>query len=224
MIMSDRGTNLTATEAELKRSMQKEDIVWKFLPAGASHMNGVVERQIRTIRKVFNGLLTDEQRLTDEILSTLFCEVEQIVNSRPLTKVSDDPMDDAAMTPSDLLVIRSSPPVLLGKFTQGDMFRRRWRYTQHLVEMFWKRYIREYIPQLQKRNKWTTERRSIKKGEVVLIMDENAPRKQWPKALVIEAIEGRGDGLVRSLKLKAKGHIITRPITKVVPLECDYTN
>ena len=41
-------------------------------------MNGAVERQIRTIRKVFNGLLTDEQRLTDDILSTLFCEVKAL--------------------------------------------------------------------------------------------------------------------------------------------------
>ena len=105
LIKSDRGTNFTAAESELRKSMQKFDIDWQFLPAGASHMNGVVERQIRTIRKVFTGLLTDEQRLTDDILATLFCEVEGIVNSRPLTKVSDDPSDDAAMTPSDLLIV-----------------------------------------------------------------------------------------------------------------------
>ena len=105
-------------------------------------MGPPVEQQIRTIRKVFNGLLTDEQRLTDDIMSTLFCEVESTVHSRPLTKVSDDPSDDAAMTPSDLLIIRSSPPVALGKFSQIDMFRKRWRYIQHLVEVFWKRISR----------------------------------------------------------------------------------
>ena len=178
LIKSDRGTNFTAAESELRKSMQKFDIDWQFLPAGASHMNGVVERQIRTIRKVFTGLLTDEQRLTDDILATLFCEVEGIVNSRPLTKVSDDPSDDAAMTPSDLLIVRSSQPVALGKFCQGDMLRRRWRYTQHLVEMFWRRYLREYIPQLQKRMKWTREKKSVKRGDLVLVIDENSPRKQ----------------------------------------------
>ena len=125
LIKSDRGTNFTAAESELSKSMQKFDIDWQFLPAGASHMNGVVERQIRTIRKVFTGLLTEEQRLTDDILATLFCEVEGIVNSRPLIKVSDDPSDDAAMTPSDLLIVRSSQPVALGKFCQGDMLRKR---------------------------------------------------------------------------------------------------
>ena len=91
LIKSDRGTNFTAAESELSKSMQKFDIDWQFLPAGASHMNGVVERQIRTIRKVFTGLLTEEQRLTDDILATLFCEVEGIVNSTlqllPLEKI-----------------------------------------------------------------------------------------------------------------------------------------
>ena len=182
-------------------------------------MNGAVERQIRTIRKVFAGLLTDEQRLTDDILSTLFCEVESIVNSRPLTKVSDDPADDAAMTPADLLIVRTSPPVSLGNFSQGDMLRRRWRYIQHLVDMFWKRYLREYITQLQKRHRWANEKKSVKSGDVVLVIDESSPRKQWPKALVLEARDGR-DGLVRSLRLRCRGHVITRPITKVVPLEC----
>ena len=122
LIMSDRGTNFIAAGADLTRSMGKLDIAWKFLPAGASHMNGVVERQIRTIRKVLTGLLTEQQRLTDDLLSTLFCEVEGIVNFRPLTKVSDDPKDEAALTPSDLLIVRSSPIVTLGTFSHADMF------------------------------------------------------------------------------------------------------
>ena len=168
-------------------------------------------------------MLTEEQRLTDDVLATLFCEVEGIVNSRPLTKVSDDPTDDAAMTPSDLLIVRSSPPVPLGTFSQGDMLRRRWRYTQHLVESFWPRYIREYIPQLQKRMRWTKEKRSLQTGDLVMVVDENSPRKQWPMALIVETRHG-GDGLVRSIKLKSKVNIITRPITKVVPLECDYSH
>ena len=74
--------------------------------------------------------------------------------------------------------------------------------------MFWKRYLREYIPQLQKRMKWTRERKSVKEGDLVLVIDENSPRKQWPMALIVETREGR-DGLVRSVKLRSKGTCIT---------------
>ena len=37
------------------------------------------------------------------IFTTFLCEVESIIYSRPLTKVSDDSLDDAAVTPADLL-------------------------------------------------------------------------------------------------------------------------
>ena len=39
------------------------------------------------------GALTKEQILDDEGLATLLCEVESIVNGRPVTKVSDNRRD-----------------------------------------------------------------------------------------------------------------------------------
>ena len=61
-------------------------------------MGGIWERQIRTVRKVLNVILR-EQIVDDECLSTLFCEVESIVNGRPLTVLSDDPNDETPLTP-----------------------------------------------------------------------------------------------------------------------------
>ena len=42
--------------------------------------------------------LTKEQVLDDEGLNTLMCEVEAIVNGRPITKLSDDPRDLEPLT------------------------------------------------------------------------------------------------------------------------------
>lgn len=72
--------------------LQKE-IQWDFTPPASSHIDGVWERQIRTVRKVLNAILK-EQTLDDELLSALFCEVAAIINGRPLTTVSDDPNDE----------------------------------------------------------------------------------------------------------------------------------
>ena len=46
--------------------------------------------------------LLKEKVLTEEGLTTLMSGVESIINSRPLTKVSDDPRDLEAPTPNHL--------------------------------------------------------------------------------------------------------------------------
>ena len=49
---------------------------------------------IRTIRKVIHGMLHEQvYYLDDEGLNTFFCEAENIVNSRPITKMNDTPDD-----------------------------------------------------------------------------------------------------------------------------------
>ena len=54
-------------------------IQWIFNPPCASHMGGVCERMIHTIRRVRQAVLSPTVRLTDEILEIISCEVESIV-------------------------------------------------------------------------------------------------------------------------------------------------
>ena len=59
---------------------------FKFNAPSASHMGGIWERQIRTVRAVLSAILEKNgTQLNDEALSTFMCEAEAIVNSRPLT-------------------------------------------------------------------------------------------------------------------------------------------
>ena len=53
--------------------------------------------------------------MDDERLETIFCEVEAIVNGRPLTPVSDDPKYLEALTPDHLLLLRPGRVAPLGK-------------------------------------------------------------------------------------------------------------
>ena len=75
-------------------------VEWRFNPPKASHQGGVWERMVCTIRQVLTGVMEQVSRLTDEVLDTLFCEVENQVNGRPITKVSDDVNDLEALTPN----------------------------------------------------------------------------------------------------------------------------
>ena len=87
-------------------------------------MGGVWERQIRTVRKVLVFILKD-QLLDDERLITAFCEVESVVNGRPLTIDPNDSQDLEPLTPNHLLLLRRGPMMpgsLTSMVDDGDMF------------------------------------------------------------------------------------------------------
>ena len=230
-IRSDNGGNFVKGEKDLREAIRQwnqekihefllqKDIKWIFNPPAGSHHGGVWERCIRTVRKVMKAIL-NEQRLDDEGLVTLVCEAEAIVNGRPLTKVSDDPRDPEALTPSHLLLLRSGPTLPPGVFSKVDSYsRRRWRHVQYLADVFWRRWMREYLPSLQQRQKWSHADRNFAVGDVVLLLDETVPRGSWPLGRVLEVFPNQSDGLVRSVKLKTKSSILVRPIDKIVLLE-----
>ena len=228
-IRSDNGTNLVGAERELREeidrwnlqqiheSMLQHHVKWKFNPPGASHHGGVWERQIRSVRKILSSLLLS-QVVDEEGLTTLLCEVESILNSRPLTPASDDPLDLDPLTPNHLLLLRSGPRLPPGAFSDSDNYtRRRWRQIQHLATEFWRRWSQEYIQTLQHRQKWTKEERNLQVGDVVVIADKNAPRSTWGIGRVTRVLPDAG-GAVRAADVQTKSTVLTRPVTKLVLL------
>ena len=190
-MFSDRGTNIVAGERELRQSLNqcnKEQLVprfiqrniqWKFNPPYASHMGGVWERIIRSVKKVLS-LLTQEQSLKDEALSTFLCIAEKILNDCPITKVNNDSNDLTALTPNMLLLDRGNTTLPPGIFTKDDNYARCWwRQANYLADQFWKIWIKEYLPLLQKRDKWQRPRRNLKISDVVLLVDEKANLKVY---------------------------------------------
>eukprot|EP00057_Strongylocentrotus_purpuratus_P026706 XP_011681180.1 PREDICTED: uncharacterized protein LOC100893948 [Strongylocentrotus purpuratus] len=190
-ILSDNGTNFKGGERELRESLSslnsskigrilgQKGIHWEFNPPGASHMGGAWERIIRSVRKILRSLL-GQQLLSDEALTTYMTEVEAILNSRPLTQLSMDPRDEEPLTPNHLLLLRKTSPLPPGIFSKEDSYsRRRWRQVQYLADQFWKRWVREYLPILQERQKWSRPKRNFTVDDLVLIVNDQTPRGQW---------------------------------------------
>ena len=75
---------------KIESDLAQKKIVWKFNPPGAPHFCGIWERLVRSCKKVMIAVL-DSRGHTEEVLSTTMCLVEQTLNARPLTAVSDDP-------------------------------------------------------------------------------------------------------------------------------------
>ena len=201
--------------------MQKTSNGFLIPPPLASHRGGAWERMIRTVRRIMCALLGGKERLTDDILSTVFCRVENIVNSRPITKSSDDPNDDVALTPNHLLLCQGNTSVNWGVFSSGDMYVKKWRFVQSITDRFWDRWCKEYLTLLHARQKWQQPVKNLKPVDLVLVQDVNVPRGLWPLGLVTEIRMGR-DNLVRRVRIKTKLNELTRPVTKLVLLEDKY--
>ena len=118
-IISDNGTNIVGAANVLKAFMNQWDkdkiesylaqkkIFWKFNPPGAPHFGGIWERLVQSCKKIMIAIL-DNRSLTDEVLSTTMCLVEQTFNARPLSAISDDPEVLTALTPNNFLLGREN--------------------------------------------------------------------------------------------------------------------
>ena len=183
-------------------------------------MNVVWERLIRSVRKIMKAILGSQNAVIGlEALRTVFAEVVTILNSRPLTPSSDDPSDLEPLTPNHLLLQRKHLALPPGLFVHEDLYRRKqWRRAQFLVDCFWKRWIKEYVPTLQRRQKWVREKGSLKVNDLVLIVDEKSPRGKWLLGRILKIFPG-DDQRVRVAEVKTKNSTLVRPISKLVLLE-----
>ena len=237
-IISDNGTNFVGAQSEFRKAFAEMDqqkindfllskscewIEWKKNPPHASHMGGVWERQIRSVRNILMSLLKEHTCiLNEESLCTLMVEAEAIVNSRPITTDNLCDPDIIPLSPNQLLTMKTNPVLPPpGNFQRPDLYcRKRWRQVQYLANEFWRRWRKEYVTSLQMRNKWTVPKRNVCVNDIVLLKEENVHRQQWPLGKVVKVFKDATDGLVRSVEIQSahSKSALKRPIHKLVLL------
>ena len=228
VIRSDNGTNFVGAERELREALQKLDqlritnelsansIEWKFNPPIAPWMGGAMESMVKLTKRALRSTMKDRM-FTEESLHTLLLEVEATLNSRPLTSVSDDLNDFEALTPNHFLLGRASPnhPIV----TEDSCLRRKWRQVQTSLNLFWSRWIKEYLPSLNERTKWRQDTRNMRSGDLVVIKDSSMLRHKWPLGRVVDVIPS-SDGRTRVAVVKrSDGSTLTRAVGRLGLLE-----
>ena len=229
-VYSENGTNFVGAARELRLLVESWDkahlqsklarrgVRWHFNPPAASHQGGSWERIVRSVKRTLLAVAGGVSSMSDETFTTYLTEVERILNNRPITKVAADSRDAEALTPNALLKGSLDPSLPMGSFTKADGFRKSWRLTQLLADQFWSRWLRDYLPSLQQRQKWLNPERNLTVGDVVLVIGEHSQRGQWPKGLVEETYSG-GDGFVRSARVRTAGGSVVRDVRKLCLLE-----
>ncbi|XP_072934919.1 uncharacterized protein [Epargyreus clarus] len=227
-MVSDNGTNFHGADVELRRAYRewlpeiekfalKKHMDWRFIDPGAPNQGGAWERMIRSVKSAMLVILTDRAP-REEILATLTTEIEHTINSRPLTHVPVNADDPEALTPNHFLLGTAVGLPFVGNCAVVD--RRAWRAAQALADMFWKRWINEYLPTLAPRGDNRDNRSNVKPGDVVIIADGLLPRNVWPRGLVEHVYTGP-DGVVRSAEVRTKGGVFRRPVCRLIVLPVD---
>ena len=224
---SENGTNFFASEKEwlqkvsvwnqqaLSETLVKRRIQLKFSSPGIPHHGGVWERIVRSFKHVFYAILGN-RRITDEILATTFCLVEQSPDSRPLVPVNLDATDFDALTPSHFLLAGDSS---MPSHQRADIdHRKRYVRAQAYSDANWERWLREYVSLFNRRSKWSAQSdRDLKTGDLVWIVEHTSPRGHYLLARVVKLNYGP-DSVARSEELKTTTGNLVRPIVKFAPV------
>ena len=88
-----------------------------------------------------------------------------------------------------MLLGRANPHIPPDVFCAADLsHKKRWRVAQAVAENFWWGWLKEYLPSLTERIKWYVKgHRRLCVGDVVLVIDKNTPRGQWPLGLIAQS-------------------------------------
>ena len=216
-LFCDQGTNFVGAEAVLLK--MGTDV--KFNAPKASHAGGVWERMIGVSRRIIEGILLEHgEQLDDEGLLTIFAETAAIVNSRPLNVLGLEDSSLEPLTPNHLIMMKAKVSGLVNpdlESHRADLYAvKRWKRVQYLADLFWTRWKREILQNLQKRSKWNEIRRNAAVDDIVLLVDENAHRSFWKMGRIV-AVKVSDDGLVRSVTVKlANGSELDRPVQKLI--------
>ena len=213
-VFSDPGPQLEAASKEWKNVIKglnteqmkefgvEKGMEWKFSPADGRWQNGCSEALIKSVKRAITGAI-GSQVLSVTELQTICFEAANLVNERPIGRHPTDLSDGAYLCPNQLLLGRASSRVPAGPFKEASKTGQRFRLVQNIADSFWRQWTRDFFPSLLVRQRWHTEKRNVKVGDVVMIQDAKQLRGNWRLARVSKVMPS-DDGKVRRVKLQYK--------------------
>lgn len=227
-IYSDNGKNFVGANSYLKslidlsrrESIQDflsaKGITWHFMPPYAPNFGGLWEASVKLAKR--HLLKTCQSSLfTFEEFSTLLCQIEACINSRPLVPLSPDPNDVRALSPGHFLIGAPLMELPEGNTNPTFSLSSRYRLILQLKKQFWTRWSRDYLSQLMSRPLNQRSPKVIQVGDLALIKEDSSSPLHWKLGRIVQVFPGK-DNVIRVVELKVASGIISRPVSRLVIL------
>lgn len=193
---------------------------WHFIPVYSPPMGGLWEAGVLSTKHHLRRVASDAS-LTFEEIYTLVAIIEAILNSRPLTPLSNDPNDYIPLTPAHLLIGRKYTSIAdpsLNGIKESRLSR--WQLIQQIQQHFWTRWHKEYISELQTRLKWKCPYPALPVNTLVLIKEDKMPPAHWKMGRIVEFHPGT-DHVARVTTIRTERGLLKRALVKLCPLPLD---
>ena len=211
---------------------QEKRISWNFYTEKSPNKGGFIERLNASIKRIFYKVL-GKNTLNFDQFRTLAVYAASVINDRPLTYLySDIDSEFKALSPSMLMHghnLHEPPHLNLHKPQDEEEMKvsERYFFMEKIRNSFWNLWKNQYLQDLFERH---VRQKSAQKelvvpkiGDVVLINEDNTPRRKWKMGKVVDIDVKRGSVRKCTVQcLSAEGNVLNklfRSPEKLVPLE-----
>ena len=200
----DSTWNLVIEDDKLLNYTNSQHIRWNHTTERAPWRGSVYERLIACVKYCLRRTLSKRALEYEELLTTMV-EVEKIVNSRPMTVISEGDLI-RPLRPLDFLLPQGDGPTieykadsdlqdpdfLLTKEYNASELRKLQLAAVHRIQKFWRIWLEHYLPAL--REKWRRPKPFCdhpREGQIVLVYEDETPQCQWKIACIVKLLTER---------------------------------
>lgn len=231
-IMSDNGKNFVGSANFLQREFLQRiandfNVKWIFNPPYTPQWGGAWERLIRDVKRALKAAMQGKI-ISERAFDVVLLQIEDIINSRPLTHVPASPNDAFPITPNLLIKLHAGYPLIDADEKPGGEekdLRKMIKSSRQIVQQFMRRWLREYLPIITRAPASGKGKASIKEGDFVIYCDPTINPSKWERGIVQVAYAGR-DKIARVADIKLLSGVILekRSAYRLAKLDIDNSD
>ena len=132
---------------KLKEFGAENGFDWELSSLDAPWQNGCSEALVKSVKKAIKNAIGSQILMFSELM-TVFYEVGNLENERPIGRQPKDPDDGSCLSHNHLLLGRATPRIPSRPFREMIDLNNCHEFVLRIVDAFWKRWTRDYFPSL----------------------------------------------------------------------------